>query len=280
VTPQRVAVIGLGLIGGSIGSALRRQGWYVRGFDRQDAAAYTAEERGLVDELAGSLEAAVQGAAMVILALPIPAIVGLLPSIDAAAEREATIIDTGSVKGPVLSAMSSMHGAHRAVGGHPIAGNERSGPAAATPDLFRRRPFVLCASSATSEATVTQATLLVAALRARPVQMDADHHDQVLARTSHLPQLLSSALALSLAPDDTRLAGPALQDMTRLAASPPELWREILTANRANVASAMRAFVDHCADLTRMIEAGEDDQLAAALTVAGAACAPLLEQAR
>ena len=280
MTPQRVAVIGLGLIGGSIGSALRRQGWYVRGFDQHQAAAYTAEERGLVDELAGGLETALQGAAMVILALPIPAIIDVLPSVDEAAEHDAIIIDTGSVKAPVLSTMSSLHGAHRAIGGHPIAGNERSGPGAATPDLFRRRPFVLCPSPATSEAAITQATLLVAALRARPVQMDAEQHDQVLARTSHLPQLLSSALALSLVREDTKLAGPALRDMTRLAASPPELWREILAANRSNVASAFRTFMDQCADLARMIEAEEDDQLTAALTAAGAACAPLLEQAR
>jgi len=280
VTPQRVAVIGLGLIGGSIGSSLRRQGWYVRGFDQHQAAAYTAEERGLVDELAGGLETALQGAAMVILALPIPAIIDVLPSVDEAAEHDAIIIDTGSVKAPVLSTMSSLHGAHRAIGGHPIAGNERSGPGAATPDLFRRRPFVLCPSPATSEAAITQATLLVAALRARPVQMEAEQHDQVLARTSHLPQLLSSALALSLVREDTKLAGPALRDMTRLAASPPELWREILAANRSNVASAFRTFMDQCADLARMIEAEEDDQLTAALTAAGVACAPLLEQAR
>lgn len=269
-------IIGLGLIGGSIGACLRANGARVRGFDRSASHARLAQRRGLVDQVAATLESAVAGADTVILATPVLNIIELLPSIDAVAGYDALVLDTGSVKGPIVKGMASLPGAGRAVGGHPLAGDERAGPQAANPDLFAGKTFVLCPSLRSSSDAMDRARSVVERLGAIPIVMDADRHDRVLARTSHLPQFLSSALALSLQPGDESFAGPGLREMTRLAASDALMWSDIAHTNRTNIVQAIREYGQKLDELARLVESRDASALKTAMRQGAAA----LEQLR
>jgi len=276
---DRVAVVGLGLIGGSMGAALRRQGRYVLGFDSDPAASELALRRGLVDALGGDLEAALDGVEAVILAVPVLASLDLVRRVDALAASGVLIVDTGSVKRPVVEVMELLPGAARALGGHPLAGKEESGPAAAAPDLFDGRPFFLVPSARTSRETVDRAEQLVRAVGARPVRMGAAEHDRLLARTSHLPQLVSTALAICQEGVEARLAGPGLRDMTRLARSDVRMWRDIFVSNRDNVAEAAHHFLRELEGMIGVVEAADEAALGLALERGRGAARRLKEEA-
>jgi prephenate dehydrogenase len=256
-----VTVIGLGLIGASLGGALRKQGDVVRGMDADADTVQTALQRGLVDEVADDPAAAVQGATLVILAIPVLSIMQVLPQIDAASPPEAVILDVGSVKAPVIETMERLPGASRAIGGHPIAGKEMTGPAAADISLFEGRSFALVPNAFTSETTLRTAENFVREIGSLPIILSAQEHDRMAARTSHLPQLLSMALALSLEPQDERLAGSGLRDMTRLAASGSSVWNDIFVSNADNIAAALGLCVSHLQNLTRMAADGDTTTL-------------------
>jgi prephenate dehydrogenase len=256
-----VTVIGLGLIGASLGGALRTQGNVVRGVDTNSGTVRTALERGLVDEVADDPARAVQDAALVILATPVLSIIQMLPQIDAASPPEAVILDVGSVKAPVIEVMERLSGASRTIGGHPIAGKEMTGPAAADTSLFEGRSFAIVPHASTSETTFRTADHFARELGSLPIVLSAREHDRTVARTSHLPQLLSMALALSLEPHDERLAGPGLRDMTRLAASGSSVWNDIFVSNADNIAAALGLCMSHLQNLTRMAADGDTTTL-------------------
>lgn len=258
---ERVAIVGLGLVGGSIAGALRRRGSHVLGIDRDPGALRVAVDRGLIDRGSDALQELPPDIQAVILAVPVLSILQLLETVDFLAPPGALLVDTGSVKTPVVELMARLPGARRAVGGHPIAGKAESGAAAADPDLFRRRPFVIVPSDQTDAAAMDAARLLIGALDAVPEVMDAATHDRVLARTSHLPQMVASALALSLDPGDERVAGPGLQDMTRLAGSDVNVWRDIFLANRQNVVAAADLFIGQLEHMVRVVGAGEAERI-------------------
>jgi prephenate dehydrogenase len=257
VTEREVAVIGLGLIGASLGGALRAQGYVVRGTDEDDAAMQTALDRGLVDDVSDDLTAILAEATLVILAIPVLSIIEVLPEIDALSPRDAVIADVGSVKGPVIDAMKRLSGASRMIGGHPIAGKEQSGPAVADVMLFQERSFALVPSDSTSASTLQAAQTMVREIGGVPIILSALEHDHIIARTSHLPQLLAMALALSLEPRDESLAGPGLRDMTRLAASGANMWKDILLSNADNISAAVGVCMTQLQNLTNMSLAGE-----------------------
>lgn len=268
---RTAAVVGTGLIGCSVGGALRHAGWFVRGLDVDRSVAGHAADLGYIDEACSSLESCLRGAEVAMLAGPVSAIVEMLPQVDMAASPEALLIDAGSVKGPVVAVMARLPGASRAIGGHPLAGSHRGGPGAADPDLFRDRPFLLCPSHATSGAALERAIALVGRLGAAPRVLTADEHDRALAGTSHLPQILSSLLA-SL-PVDRSLTGSGYRDMTRLAASNPALWSDILRSNSVNVLIAIEEFRASLDRLARLLEAGDGPAVQAMLAAAQAAVA-------
>lgn len=251
-----VGIVGLGLIGGSLGGALRRQGVTVTGFDAREDACRIAQERGLIDATASTIEG-VAGQDLVMLAMPVSAIVDLLPVVDASTGGETIIMDAGSVKRPVIEIMQALEHASRAIGGHPLAGKERVGAVHADADLFTGRPFILTPSVETSESTINRARELAVAIGARPLLMDPEEHDRVVARTSHLPQLLSTVLALQTGGDAQGIFGPGLTSMTRLAGSDPAMWREILLMNRDHVSAAARELIDQLQEVLRMIESGD-----------------------
>jgi prephenate dehydrogenase len=234
VTERRVTIVGLGLIGASLGAALRHAGWKVRGHDPSESVRDAAVECGHVHTATGDRAQALADAEMVVLAAPVSQIIKLVPL----AVREAphaVILDVGSVKTPVVEVMERSEGAGRSIGGHPIAGKEVSGPAAADKELFFGRPFVLTPHSKTSEKTLRGASEIIEAVGARRIIAGAAEHDRIVARTSHLPQLVSYALASLLMEGDETYAGTGLASMTRLALSQPALWKDILEANRTNL---------------------------------------------
>jgi prephenate dehydrogenase len=239
-----VAVAGLGLVGGSIARGLTRSGWRVLGVDRagplKAALAARAIARGF-----GSLPAAAREAQVVVLAAPPAANRRLLRTLAAMRRRPPVVTDVGSVKGPICAEARHL-GLRGFVGGHPMAGRERSGFAAASPDLFRGRTWVLVhAPAAAGQARVV--ARMARALGARVKRMDAAAHDRAVAFVSHLPQLVAWALRQAAGRDRVAarhlgVAGPGFADMTRLAASPPGLWRDILRENHEEVARALAAF--------------------------------------
>jgi prephenate dehydrogenase len=239
-----VAVVGLGLIGGSLAAALTRAGWRVVGVDRP-AVRRRARARGLVAATRARLEDAVRGAQLVVLCAPPRTNLALLRRLMRHAPQDLVVCDVGSVKAPIVGEARRL-GMTGFVGGHPMAGRERGGLGVATPDLFRGRPWALCPEAATP-AAVKRVRALVDAVGAKPVLITAEDHDRAVAFLSHVPQVVAVALATAAARDPVArrtlgLAGPAWADMTRLARSPRGLWRQILEQNRREVARALEAF--------------------------------------
>jgi prephenate dehydrogenase len=244
---RRAAIIGTGLIGGSFALALRKQnsGVSLVGYARPDSAK-KARARGAIDEVATDLANAVRGADLVYIALPIGASIEALPAIAAAAEPDALVTDSGSTKSAICRAAAShFRTGARFLGGHPMAGKEVSGIEHADADLFHNAPYALIATEVDSDPRVTHFGEVVRAIGARAVWSDAETHDWAVGIVSHLPQLLSVALA-NVVQDETdetglplTLAGPGLQDMLRLSGSPYEVWRDIFLTNTENASRAL-----------------------------------------
>jgi prephenate dehydrogenase len=249
---SRVAVIGTGLVGGSFALALRGQFPQVSlvGFDLPEQAARAAS-RGVVSETAPDLSSAVGGADLVYVALPIIPAIEMLPVIAAAAEPHALVTDACSTKAAIgLVARQNFKAGALFLGGHPMAGKEHSGIDNADAGLFRGAPYALIASGTDGEdrhdPRVKNFAALLEAIGAQPVWCDATTHDWAVGIVSHLPQLVSLALA-RVVQDETddetgfplRLAGPGLQDMLRIAGSPYGVWRDILLTNTQNISRAL-----------------------------------------
>jgi prephenate dehydrogenase len=242
-----VAILGTGLIGGSFGLALCKHfpNISIVGFDRAEAL-QAALARGAVREAAHDLAAAVHGADLVYVALPIGATIEALPAIAAAAKDSALVTDTGSTKAAICrAAKTAFASGARFLGGHPMAGKETSGIARSDAGLFSGARYALIGSEEDPDPRVQGFAALLQMLGAEPVWCDAETHDWAVGIVSHLPQLLAIALA-RVVQDETdetglplSLAGPGLQDMLRLAGSPYGLWRDVAHTNTENIARAL-----------------------------------------
>jgi prephenate dehydrogenase len=246
----RVAVIGTGLIGGSFALAVRREfpELSIIGFDRPDVLE-SAHANGAISESASDLAAAVRGADLVYVALPIGATIDALPKIAAAAQPNAFVTDSGSTKALICrEAQKHFRTGARFLGGHPMAGKENSGIDYANADLFQGSRYALIASENDPDPRVEHFAALLRIIGAHPVWCDAETHDWAVGIVSHLPQLASIALAhvVSDETDETdetglplTLAGSGLADMLRLAGSPYDIWRDTCLTNRENIAHAL-----------------------------------------
>lgn len=250
---RRIAIVGVGLMGGSIGLAMRRRMPRVRvvGIDRP-AVLRAARLRGAVHEATTSLARGLEGADLVVLALPVDAILDVLPRVARHAGPRTLITDVGSTKGEILDAARRLRLGGRFVGGHPMAGSERSGIRSADASLLLGAPWILCPAGPVARRggdapALGRLAALVRRLGARPARLDARRHDRALARLSHLPQLISVALvhtaAASPAGPLLEFSGPAFRQMSRLASSPPGLWDAILKSNRPAATAAVDDFV-------------------------------------
>lgn len=257
-----IAIIGVGLLGGSFGRDARARGLARRvvGLTRSDQTARAIVEHGAADEATTDI-AALAEADLVMLATPVRAILAGMPDVARHARPDAIVTDMGSTKSEVVRAGETALG-HRFVGGHPMCGSHESGVSAARDGLFEGATWVLTPTDRTDPAALEQVNALALALGAHPVLLDLDHHDRIAAAVSHMPHVAAAAITLAvarLAEGDPRfadLAAGGLRDMTRLAASPPNVWRDILSTNRANTKAALAAFRDA---LDESIAAMDDD---------------------
>ena len=279
---QRIAIVGMGLIGGSIGLAVRRarSGTRVVGIDRPDVLR-RARARGALDESATRLERGLAGADLVVLALPVDAILAVLPRVARLLPPGAILTDVGSTKEAIDRLALRMGLRGRFVGGHPMAGSERSGIAHADGRLFVGAAWVLCPAHRPPVGRTAGArsgirpppswrrlAILVRRLGARPFLLEPRAHDRIVARLSHLPQLVSVALTNAACTRETRpylhLCGPALRQMTRLAESPPGLWGSILRSNRRAATRALDDVIDELARLRGGLGTGAAERFRAA----------------
>ncbi len=245
----RVAIVGTGLIGGSVGLALRAAGFAgtICGCDRPEVLR-TAMARGAIDQAVPDLERAVRPADMVILATPVGATLTLLPQVAKAARPDALVTDTGSTKASICRTAAGVFGgasSGRFVGGHPIAGSEHSGVEHADAGLFRGCIWVLTPEGEGQEGSANKLGAFLGQLGTQVVRLSPHDHDLTLAFTSHLPQVVSWALAeaaqegLSPAEASDLVTGPGWRDMTRLSRSPRALWQDVFRTNAENVTRAL-----------------------------------------
>lgn len=278
---MKVAVLGVGLIGGSIGLAARRRlEAEVVGCGRSPERLARAVELGAIDRAAGSVAEACEGADLVFCAGPVAALAGQAREALAAAGPETVVTDVGSTKGELVAALG---GDERFIGGHPLAGAETAGVENARADLFEGARWYLTPTEQVSGLLYDRLQRALAGLGARPQAIDPEAHDRLLATVSHLPHVLADVLAAeaaaSLAQDSERLpdVGPSFRDMTRVAGSNPAVWADIFASNREAVADSVEAVGERLSEAARLIRSGDREALAAWHGAAGAARRALLE---
>jgi prephenate dehydrogenase len=261
-----VAIVGVGLIGGSIGLALRERklAQKIVGIGRRRESLEQALTLGCVDHICTSIAEAVQQAELVVVCTPVESIAAHIAEAAAAAPRGCLFTDAGSTKAQIVEdAQNALSKAFPDklpfVGSHPLAGSEKNGPQAAADDLFDGRVVVVTPTQRTDKVAAVAIEELWQSLGARCVRMTADEHDAIIARTSHLPHLVASALA-AMTPNNGHslpLTGSGWADTTRIAAGDPELWRQIFLANRGPTLNALADFERVLSSWRRALESGD-----------------------
>ena len=256
---MRVAIVGLGLIGGSIALATReRLSAEVSGWDADPSATQAAEDRGAVTSGAGSLASAVAQADAVFVAAPVAAMPALIREALTHAPAGCVISDVGSTKRSIVEVIAD----RRFVGGHPLAGAETSGVEHARSDMFVDATWYLTPSSATTATTLARVTELVSAMGAKPVEIDAAAHDSLMATVSHLPHVFANVLVSQLAAADAgAVPGPSFRDATRVAGSNTAVWSEIYMDNRDALAEAIGDALARLSGVRAALAAGDREAL-------------------
>ncbi len=273
---MQVAIVGLGLMGGSLGLAVReRAGATVVGFDLSPAEAAIALERGCVDRVAATLEEACADAGVVVVATPVSAIASAVAAA-AAAAGAATLTDIGSTKGDVVAAVPA-DARDRFVGGHPMCGSEAHGAAHARAELFQGATWFLTPTVESEPGRLAELHGLVTAIGARPVVIDAGEHDAIVALTSHFPHVLANVLATQVGDADVNghrplhSVGGSFRDMTRVAGANAAIWIDILLHNRAAVLAALDDAQVRLGAVADALRTGDEAFLGAWIAAAAAA---------
>ncbi|MCS7310604.1 MAG: prephenate dehydrogenase [Armatimonadetes bacterium] len=256
---ERLCIIGVGLIGGSIGMAARERGLakQVVGVGRSAERLQTALQLGAVDQATTSLQEGVSGADMVIICTPVGLIVPTVRLLHQWLPEECVVTDVGSVKSAIVQQATALLGG-RFVGGHPMAGSEQTGVHNARADLFVGSTWALTPTEQTDPDALQKVTAIAEGVGAQVIIADPEEHDRAVALTSHLPHAV--ALALVHAAQNTpypQLIGGSFRDGTRVAASSPELWRDIFLHNREHVLWAIDEFMGELEEVRSAI-ANED----------------------
>jgi prephenate dehydrogenase len=264
---RRVAVVGTGLIGGSVALGLRRLDPEVEvvGYDGDPRSVDEAIRRGAVTHRAATVGEAVRGTELVVLAVPVDRIPTALEQVAPAMGTDTVVTDVGSAKAEVVRTAERVLGP-LFVGGHPMAGSERHGISAADPDLFEDAWWILTPTADTSPIAYATVTSLVTSLGAKPVAVEAAAHDALVARLSHLPQLAASALVDVAARAGDReallgLAAGGFRDVTRIAASHPTMWLAILRTNRLAILDALEGLEGRLRNLRDLLIEDRWDEL-------------------
>lgn len=285
---KRLAIIGVGLIGGSLARAVRRAGLCeeIVGSGRDVAQLRKAVELGVIDRYDADIASAVRDADMVVIAVPLGAMEQVLRALAGHVRPDTIITDVGSAKASVVIAARNVFGEVPAnfVPGHPIAGTEKNGVEASFAELFQGRRVILTPLPHTGAHALAQVHLLWRAAGAEVVEMGVEHHDEVLAATSHLPHILAYALVDTLVRMDAgmdanidksgeifRFAAGGFRDFTRIASSDPTMWRDICLANRPAIIALLERFRGDLDALTDLIRASDSEGILAIFNRAKAA---------
>lgn len=268
---QRLVIIGVGLIGGSLASILRQRAvcGEIVGCGRSVENLQTAVQLGVIDRYETDPAAAVAGADMVVISVPLGEFANIFRAIRDHVSENVILTDVGSAKACVVNdARAELPSAllSRFVAGHPIAGTEKSGVTAAFPELFENRKVILTPTEETNVQACAQVQAMWEAAGAEVVSMPVEHHDEVLAATSHLPHVLAYSLVDTLARMDERVevfqfAAGGFRDFTRIASSHPKMWHDICLANRDAVLSVLAQFNQDLAVLAKALEQGDSEQI-------------------
>ena len=285
---MRVTIIGVGLLGGSFGMAVRKAAAAERvaGVDLDEATLERARERGAIDEGFLDLAEGVDGAGLVVLATPVRSILEMLPGLAPLLGEETILLDLGSTKEAIVSAVAGQAGIRRYVGGHPMAGTEHAGIEHADGRLFQDASFALVPPPAVDERALDLLRDLVLRIGARPVVIPAGRHDRIVSVTSHLPYLLSVALALAadnMARGEDRLedfAASGFRDTTRLAASNVRVMADICLTNRQPIRRSIEDARRLLDELAEQIEEGREADLVRMLARAKESRAAVLGERR
>jgi len=268
----QLAIVGVGLLGGSVAKAARLGGLARRivGIGRDAGRLRPALDDGTLDLAVTDLDAGVREADFILLAAPVLTIEGLLERVWRAAPDGTLVTDVGSTKRNIVRASERLAATRPLafVGSHPLAGSEQAGYRVARADLFRGATVVVTPTEATELAALKKTTEFWEALGARVSSLDPETHDRTVAAISHLPHLIACALvdgATRVEPSALELAARGFRDTTRIAAGDPDMWTEIFLANRDALSATVEAFREALADLQRVIDAGQVDALRAML---------------
>ncbi len=265
-----IALIGLGLMGGSLALSLKGRCRRLSAYDPDRSTLELANRQEIVHFADNDPAKILVDADLVILACPVPAIVDWLGSLPEYIQHPCIVLDIGSSKRTIITALEKLPAHFDPIGGHPICGRERLSLENAERFLYRDASFVLTPLSRTSQRARSAALQIVEALGARSIWLDADDHDRILASTSHLPYLLSSALALATPEDAAPLVGPGFRSTSRLAGTPSSMMLGVLKFNRDNILASIHRLQTELYTIESVLAAGDFTSLETALNNARA----------
>ena len=268
---KTLAIIGPGLLGGSIVLAARRAGgWRTALWVRRAAAVAEIAALGIADAASTDLRAVVADADLVVLCVPIGAMPALAREIADAISDRTIVTDVGSVKASVVAELGAIfHGRGRFVGSHPMAGSEQTGIGAARAELFDGAACIVTPDAATDAGALAEVRAFWQTLGARVLEVAPAAHDEIVALVSHLPHLLAATLVQTVLAENARafeFCGPGFRDTTRVAAGPPAMWAEILRTNRDAVRKSAEAMIEKLRGIITLLD--QDEPMTAFLTAA------------
>jgi prephenate dehydrogenase len=256
-----VAIIGLGLMGGSLAMALRGRCKQLLGIDRDLDTLEMALSKGIVDIADTDPGAILPQADVVVLAVPVSTILEMLPRMPEFHPGPAVVLDLGSTKAQIMNRMEGLPLEFDPVGGHPMCGKESSGLLHADPSIYQGAPFALSSLERTSPNARAMAETMVRSVGASPIWLDPQIHDTWVAFTSHLPYLMAASLVNATSSEAASMLGPGFLGASRLAGSDPEMMVDILVTNRANILDALKQFQLELDNLEQVVKEGDRESL-------------------
>jgi len=257
----KVAIVGLGLMGGSLALALRGKCDALYGIDTDPATLELALAKQIVDQADSDPIKLLPQADLAILATPVPAIIDFIQKLPSFIQKPCIVLDLGSTKRDIVQAMSLLPERFDPIGGHPICGKEKLGLENADANLYQGAPFLVTALERTTIRAKSTVEQIVSIIGARLIEMDARDHDHILAATSHLPFLISSALALSTPPEFAPFIGTGFKSTSRLAGTSSHMMFGVLQSNRENILPAIQTFQNSLSQLESALQSENYKQL-------------------
>lgn len=264
---NKIAIIGTGLIGGSLALAIKKKGIaaQVVGVSRKKSTLLSAKKIGAIDRGSQELDI-IQDADLVVLATPVEAIINLAPRIKRFIEKKCIVIDVGSTKERIVSRLDKIFPNY--VGTHPLAGSEKRGILNARPDIFKNSLCILTPTKKTAPLALRKINLLWKRIGAKTVFLKPDIHDKILAFTSHLPHIIAFSLISAIPAKYLGLSSTGLRDTTRIAASDNEIWEEIIFSNKKHIINSIRVFQNNLSKIKSAIQNKDRLALGSILTQA------------